>query len=56
MYLCNAMLTSDGASVMVGRSKDAVSTLQVSADNLFFHPKPGCALQIVSRSQSDVKL
>ena len=28
MYLCNAMLTLDGASVTAGRSKGAVSSLQ----------------------------
>ena len=54
MYSYNVILTLDGTSVMVGRSKGADSALQVSA-NSFFHPRPRYALQIVSRSQSNVK-
>ena len=38
MYLCNAMLTSNGASVTVGRSKGAVSALQETLIVYFFIP------------------
>ena len=38
MCLCNAMLTLDGASVTVGRSKGAVSALQETLIVYFFIP------------------
>ena len=51
------MLTSDGASVMVGRSKGVVCALQVSGfyQHFIFYPTSGYAIQIVSRLQTDAK-